>query len=122
MNTGMAVVVFVIMCSYVLFIVLSIPLIQRRVKPNRLYGLRVPATFADEWVWYEANARSGRDLLYLGVAGLIAAVALAIWPHISLINYAIAHGIIAAGGAVMCAITGTVRANRLLEERRMNAS
>ena len=37
---------------------LAVPLMRRRVPPNGLYGLRVAATFADEEVWYEANARS----------------------------------------------------------------
>ena len=57
-----------------LFIGLAIPLIRRRVKPNQMYGLRVPATFANEWVWYEANAASGRDLLYGGLCQLAAAL------------------------------------------------
>ena len=51
----------------VLFIALAIPLIRRKVPPNHWYGLRVPATLADERVWYEANARAGRELLVLGV-------------------------------------------------------
>ncbi len=51
----------------VLFIALAVPLIRRRIPPNHWYGLRVPATFADERVWYEANARAGRELLALGV-------------------------------------------------------
>ncbi len=50
-----------------LFIALAVPLIRRRIPPNHWYGLRVPATFADERVWYEANARAGRELLALGV-------------------------------------------------------
>jgi hypothetical protein len=52
---------------------MAIPLIRRRVKPNGLYGVRTSDTFADEWVWYEANAASGRDLVRLGgfqLAGL----------------------------------------------------
>ena len=31
------------------FVAIAIPLIRRRIPPNRLYGLRVPATFVDEW-------------------------------------------------------------------------
>lgn len=50
-----------------LFIGLAVPLILRRMPPNSFDGLRVSATVADEWVWYEANARSGWDLLWLGV-------------------------------------------------------
>jgi len=55
----------------VLLIGLSIPLARRRVPPNDLYGLRVPATYADEEIWYDANARSGREGI---VAGAIIAM------------------------------------------------
>jgi uncharacterized membrane protein len=101
-----------------LFVALAVPLIRRRVRPNALYGLRVPATFADEWVWYEANARSGWDLLRLGLAGLFAALALPVVPGITLSAYSIANGAILGGGAVVLGIFGCVRANRLLKERR----
>ena len=57
-----------------LLIMLAIPLIRRRVPPNDWYGVRIAATFADEWVWYEANARSGRDLLILGIVQMAVAV------------------------------------------------
>jgi hypothetical protein len=54
---------------------LGYPLARRRVRPNRWYGLRVPATFASERVWFEANAVAGRDLILLGsavgIAGLL---------------------------------------------------
>jgi hypothetical protein len=35
-----------------LFVALGIPLMRRRVPPNGAYGLRVPATCADEQAWY----------------------------------------------------------------------
>jgi hypothetical protein len=44
-----------------LLVVLGWPMAARRVRPNRWYGLRVPATFADEQVWYDANAVAGRE-------------------------------------------------------------
>ena len=46
----------------IVLILIALPLLFRWVGPNRMYGLRVPATFADEWVWYEANAKSARDM------------------------------------------------------------
>lgn len=49
------------------FIALAIPLIRKNVGPNSLYGLRVAETLENEDVWFEANARSGRDLLWLGI-------------------------------------------------------
>ncbi len=54
-----------------IFIGLSIPLIQRKIRPNAFYGLRVAETLENEIVWYEANARSGKDLLWLGVGTII---------------------------------------------------
>jgi uncharacterized membrane protein len=59
-----------------LFIGISAPLALRRVPPNGWYGLRVPSTFADEWVWYEANAMSGRDLIVVGVMLVLAGLGL----------------------------------------------
>jgi len=54
----------------------GVPLALQKVPPNRLYGLRVKATFRDPAVWYEANRRTGWDLIWMGMA--IAAVALAL--------------------------------------------
>ncbi len=45
---------------------LGLPLMRRRVPPNRWYGIRFPSTLADERMWYAVNERSGRDLLILG--------------------------------------------------------
>ena len=63
-----------------LLIALGWPLAARRVRPNRWYGLRVPATFADATVWYDANAVAGRDMVGLGI--LVLAIALVL-PHLA---------------------------------------
>jgi len=95
---------------------LAIPMILRRVPPNPIYGLRVPATFADEWVWYEANARSGRDLLVLGTGLIVLAVGL---PTLGLSEnaYTLIWSAAAAIGAVGMGVVGWLRAKRLLWER-----
>ena len=59
-----------------LLLALGWPMAARRVRPNRWYGLRVPATFADETVWYDANAVTGRDMMILGAAIVVVALAL----------------------------------------------
>ncbi len=118
MATGIVFLAPVFVLSSAVFIGLALPLIQRRVKPNYLYGLRIPATFADEWVWYEANARSGQDLLRVGIVGLAVAIGLMGWPQISLVNYAIINGVILGGGTIFFCIIGVMRANRLLKERQ----
>jgi len=55
-----------------LLVVLGIPLARRRVKPNAAYGVRFAATMADDSVWYDVNARGGRDLIVIGVSYLVA--------------------------------------------------
>ena len=101
-----------------LMVALAIPLMRRRVKPNSLYGLRIPATFADEWVWYEANARSGRDLLILGCVLIVTPLFLSLMPGVTADLLALVSAAVAVIGAVACAIVGWRRANRLLESRR----
>ena len=56
----------------IVLILIALPLLFRRIGPNGIYGLRIPATFADEWVWYEANAKSARDMCVLGVVLVVA--------------------------------------------------
>jgi uncharacterized membrane protein len=91
----------------------SVPLFRRRIRPNRWYGLRTPATFADEAVWYEANARSGRDLIVLGLLVLCLALLLPVLPVLP----ESAHGgvLTAAlvGGVLLVAGVGWRRAERL---------
>jgi uncharacterized membrane protein len=113
----MSILVTVFVLAALLLIVLAIPLIQRRIKPNHFYGLRVPATFADEWVWYEANARSGRDLLVLGIIELALAIGLAAGPNITPLAYALVNAALLATGSIGLAGLGIFRANRLLRTR-----
>ena len=48
-------------------VLLSIPLILRRIPQNRFFGLEIPATCGNKRVWYDANALCGRHLLLLGL-------------------------------------------------------
>lgn len=97
---------------------LAVPLVRRRVPPNPIYGLRVPATFADEGVWYDANQRSGHDLLALGVALAGLALALPAVPGLSVGAFGLIMAGLALTGAITLAVVGAVRANRMLRERR----
>ena len=101
-----------------LLVAAAVPLMRRRVSPKAGYGLRVPATHADEWVWYEANARTGRGLAALGLLLATAAVAL---PRVaSLTPDALA--VVLTGllvlGVVANATWGWALAERLLRERQ----
>ncbi len=114
----MSITVAVFLFVGVLVVSISLPLIRRRVPPNPTYGLRVAATFADEWVWYEANARTGRDFFALGIAVMVIAVVLPVAIHIGESAYALAMaGVLLAGTLATC-VRGWRTASRLLEERR----
>lgn len=99
-----------------LLIGLSIPLMRRSVKPNSLYGLRVAATFADEWVWYEANARSGRDFVVVGIVQIVLAIGLRFLP-ITTETYAVTNAGVLVVLTLCSAFVGWRRANRLLAEK-----
>jgi uncharacterized membrane protein len=46
----------------------SRPMIQRRIRPNRFYGFRTPKTLSSPDIWYPANEFSGRRLFTAGAA------------------------------------------------------
>ena len=54
-----------------LLIGLSIPLLRRKVPPNRWYGFRTPLTLETPDVWYAVNAWAARWLI---IAGLVLCV------------------------------------------------
>jgi uncharacterized membrane protein len=66
-----AFVVVICIASGVLLIAAGIPLWLRRVPRNALYGVRFPSTLSDDRIWYEINARCGRDLVGIGAGYLV---------------------------------------------------
>lgn len=50
------------------------------VRPNRFYGVRTPATYADRRVWRDANRQSGRGLIALGLAVVAFSLLLLVVP------------------------------------------
>lgn len=65
----MALLLFIYVVMAFLMVALSIPLIQRRVPPNWLYGFRTPKTLKHPDIWYPANAYAGKWLLGMGIFG-----------------------------------------------------
>jgi len=71
------------------FVGVSIPLIQRRIKPNYWYGFRVTKTLKNPEIWYDVNAYSGRWLLIMGIATVVVSVVLPLIPGMGLDTYAL---------------------------------
>ena len=101
----------------VVWIGLSLPLVFRRVPPNVGYGLRVPATFKDERVWYDANAATGREMFVLGVSllGFALLPPLLGWRGE---KHWLAWSALLVVGSLTMAVVGWRRANRMLRQRR----
>jgi hypothetical protein len=97
-------------------IVVALPMLLRRVPPNGFYGLRVPATFKDEQVWYDANAASGRDFVLLGLFVILFSL-VPPWFGWSGETHWFAWSLVIGGGAVLTAMLSWRRANRMLAAR-----
>lgn len=76
--------------------VISIPMIQRRIKPNPWYGFRVPKAFKDEAIWYEINAYAGKRLFFAGIIIVVAALLFALVPNLTVDVYSTLISIVLA--------------------------
>lgn len=50
-----------------LTVLISVPLVLRKVPMNHWYGVRLPKAFASERNWYAINAYGGRWLIVYGI-------------------------------------------------------
>ena len=66
-----------------LFVVVSLPLIFRKVPRNPIYGYRTRAVLSNDALWYEANAYFGRWLIVASMLAAGTAVALNLWRGVS---------------------------------------
>lgn len=97
----------VIGATALVFIGLSVPLIRRRVRPNRLYGFRTPSTLRNETLWYEVNEKTGWDLLWVGI-GTLAITAIHVGGVFSADAFAAFAVVWMMGGALWSVVHGFV--------------
>lgn len=76
--------------SGLVLIGISVPLIQRRIKPNYWYGFRTKRTLDNPQIWYDVNAYAGKRLLVSGLITAVAAIALYFIPGLTVDGYALA--------------------------------
>ena len=89
-----------------LMAVAGLPLLRRKIGPNRLYGFRVARTLNDPAVWYEANAFAGRCLVWTGLATVVGTIGLVLVPGIDGVTFALAClSIVAVGLTVTIVLT-----------------
>jgi uncharacterized membrane protein len=51
----------------ILEIILGIPLLLEKIKPNWFYGFRLPKTMSSKDIWYKSNKYVGRDFIITGI-------------------------------------------------------
>jgi drug/metabolite transporter (DMT)-like permease len=76
--------------SGLVLIGISVPLIQRRIKPNYWYGFRTRRTLDNPQIWYDVNAHAGQRLLVSGLITTVVAAVLYFIPGLTLDGYALA--------------------------------
>ena len=58
----MATEAFAILSTGLIILIVSLPLVYRKVPMNQLYGIRIPAAFESDQRWYDINAYGGRQI------------------------------------------------------------
>ncbi len=58
----------------------SIPLVKRKIKMNRWYGVRLKKSFESDENWYEINAYGGRQLIIWSLALIAVGIILLFIP------------------------------------------
>lgn len=68
-----------------LLIVLGIPLLLGKIKPNNIYGFRTKKTISDEKIWYPANKYSGKLMVFAGIIIIILSIIFyIIYPYLNI--------------------------------------
>src|SRR3954452_20064527 len=106
----MEILLLLFVCSGLILVGLSIPLIMGQIGPNPWYGFRVRRTLSDPAVWYAVNAYSAKWLLAVGIVNIVSAVVLYFVPEIDVAIYASCCGVIAVAGLAV----GLVQSLRFL--------
>ncbi|HMJ10657.1 MAG TPA: SdpI family protein [Polyangiaceae bacterium] len=65
----------------------SVPLLRRKVKRNAWYGVRIPATLRDEFIWYEVNARFAKAFIIASVLLMMLTAILYAVPAVSVDSF-----------------------------------
>jgi uncharacterized membrane protein len=94
-----------------LMILVSVPMVMRRVPPNAFYGFRTPKTLSNPQIWYEANRRAGVNLIVAAILTM-AFCAAVVW------SFGAARGSIFLPLVLLVMILGSVAVS-LLQLRKM---
>lgn len=75
--------------SSFILILIALPLLARKIKPNPFYGFRIRKTLEDSELWYSVNQYFAKHLLITGFLQTIASILFYVIPDISIDAYAL---------------------------------
>lgn len=96
--------VITIVCLNLVSVLISIPLVLRKVPRNIVYGYRTRATLRDDRTWYEANAYFGRCFLTANIITAFAVLVLYIMHNLAPSSFLTASIIAITGPSLICII------------------
>ena len=75
-----------------LLVLLALPMILGKLRPNRIYGFRTRKTLSDPGIWYPANRAAGLAMLVSGLLMMTAsACIMLLWKNAGLDALGVAH-------------------------------
>ena len=95
---------------------LSVPMIRKKVKPNCIYGFRIPLTMNNPEIWYPVNRCAGWWLSGLAILLLCAALLLPLIPGMTVDAYAIVIALITFSGTLLTVLIGWKYARQLARD------
>ena len=60
-------------------ILMGMPLMYGKIKPNWFYGFRLPKTVSNKEIWYKVNKQTGRDFIISGMIIVIVSLFLMVF-------------------------------------------
>ena len=101
----------------VLIIGLCIPLIRRKIKPNRFYGFKTPKTLSDPDIWYPVNVYSGKWGLVMGSAMILVGSILYPFESIDEVSYGLIVGGLTFLMGILMVVLSVLYLRRIVREK-----
>ncbi|MCE5315069.1 SdpI family protein [bacterium] len=95
-----------------LFILLALPLLMNRIKPNAFYGLKLAKVQSDERIWYLANSFAAKGIILTGIVTIVLAVALRLM-NVAPEMYKLICTVALLGGLMLTVIVSLVYVDRI---------
>lgn len=78
----------------ILLMIVSLPMIDNKIKPNHYYGFRVKKTLENPEIWYKVNEYMGKRMFPAGLVISLSAMGISLIPRITVQQYSLITGFV----------------------------